>query len=344
MSPATRQNLEKIHKWAGLIVWPFLLLQAITGVLIVDNEATSQAFDRQMFVSELRHGEADAAAAVRALPRLAPGETYGAVIFPIRENFPVLAIKVPATPAIPTMIALDPANGRITGQKPVLAVPMVVANLWHESLFAGPVGKGLLIVIAAAFVVLIVTGLLRWWPKGSLLRAVRIRWAGTLGRTLWQAHAPIGAIFAVILLWLAVTGGLTVVNAMRMAGTEAGNPGALSASAAEIEHAIMVARSRLPGSRIVAIQPASKLTAHHIAVFVDASWRQERVVVARTGEVLAIDHADSLLDWMLPLHRGSMLPESGRALWYVFAAGLIALSVSGFVINRAKRKLRQKRA
>lgn len=343
MSPTTRQNLEKIHKWAGLVVWPFLLFQAITGALIVDNEATSQFFDSQMFVSELRAGEADSAAALRALPRLDAGETYGAVIFPIREDFPVLAIKVPATPAIPTMIAVDPANGRITGQKPVLAVPMVVANLWHESLFAGPVGKGLLILIAAAFVVLIVTGVLRWWPKGSLLRAVRIRWAGSLARSLWQAHAPIGAIFAAILLWLAVTGGLTVVNAMRMAEAKPGDASALPASAAEIEHVIIMARSQLPGSRLVAIQPASKLTANHIAVFVDTSWRQERVVLARSGKVLEIDHADSLLDWMLPLHRGSMMPNWVRALWYLFAAGLIALSVSGFVINRAKRKLRQKR-
>ena len=118
MSPATRQNLEKIHKWAGLIVWPFLLLQAITGALIVDNEATSQAFDRQMFVSELRHGEADTAAAVRALPRLAAGEAYGALADMqgcARVYFAIKALGAPkpiepVSAAMPATIPMSPAG------------------------------------------------------------------------------------------------------------------------------------------------------------------------------------------------------------------------------------------
>lgn len=343
--PVKRNWIDTIHKWAGLIVWPFLVLQAITGALIVDNERTSQFFDSQMFVATPRTGEIDPAVVDQALPKLRPGEAYASVIFPIKDDFPVLAIKVPSTPGIPTMIAIDPANRKILGQKPVLAVPNVVANLWHESLFAGTVGKIILMIIGTAFAAMIVTGLIRWWPKGDKGKALRIRWAGTVGRTMWQAHAPIGVIFSAVFLWLTVTGTLVVANVIgEAAPIPAGNGTTASSSITELANVTSTAQKALPYARLVAIQPVSKLAPVHTLVFVDPQWRQERVVVSKDGLIKAVHPADNVLDWMLPLHRGSMLPEPVRALWYLFALALIGVAISGFVINRSKAGLKRKRS
>jgi uncharacterized iron-regulated membrane protein len=297
-----------------------------------------------MFVALSRTGEVDPATVYQALPTLRPGEAYASVVFPIKEDFPVLAIKVPATPGIPIMIAIDPANGKILGEKPVLAVPNVVANLWHDSLFAGTVGKILLMIIGAAFAAMVVTGVIRWWPKGGKGKGLRIRWAGSVGRTLWQAHAPLGVIFSAVFLWLAVTGTLVVANVIgESPPIPAGNGTTASSSVIELVNATSTAEKALPHARLVAIQPVSKLVSEHTLVFVDPQWRQERVVVRKDGSIKAVHTADNVLDWMLPLHRGSMLPEPVRALWYLFALALIGVAISGFVINRSKARLKHKR-
>lgn len=41
----SRQLLDKIHKWLGLFGLFFLLIQAVTGVLIVNGARTQQWLD-----------------------------------------------------------------------------------------------------------------------------------------------------------------------------------------------------------------------------------------------------------------------------------------------------------
>ncbi len=361
MSAALRAVADRIHKWTALVLMLFFVLQAVTGAIIVNNERTMQLLDPAMYVAQPRTAsEADLAGVLAALPALAPDKLYASVILPIAPDYPALAIVAPRARAAPELMTVDPTTGRLLGRKPIFSNVPILANRWHETMFVEPAGGYVLAGLGLALVVVSITGLIRWWPiGGGVGRALRIRWAGSLGRTVRQAHGPLGALFALAFLWLGVTGGLLVARPFLQPDPSTGGRTAPAAGAGQSAggavdrigpvRAAAVARAALPGHRLMAILPMSRLSPDHTLVFADRFWRQARVRVSGSGEILQrytpaeAPAAAQVFDWLLPLHRGSLLPEWARSLWYLAAFGLVAMAASGLVTNRSRARQRRPR-
>ncbi|WP_298168309.1 PepSY-associated TM helix domain-containing protein [Novosphingobium sp.] len=361
----SRQLLDKIHKWLGLFGLFFLLIQAVTGVLIVNGARTQQWLDPHSY-------RLDQPASVQLpLERYTSaaisrnGQAVASLVLPESATSPVLAVVVPQERALPEMVSIHPATGKVISRNPVLADPVVLANLLHGELGAGKAGKALLMVTGLSLVVLSITGFLRWWPGlGKVRRSLKLRWAGSVSATLWQWHGVIGAVLAILFVWLGLTGALLVGRPFLEPLVNQGNRsadfpelGGLSGAAVQVpakaismDDAFAVAKQAMGDDELRSVLPLSRLSPQHTFVFADHQGRMGVVRVSAAGQISEryrpadMPAANRALDWMLPLHRGSMLPEWLRTVYYVLASGLVLLASSGLVINRKKARLRKRPA
>ncbi len=362
----SRHTLDVVHKWFGLIALFFLVIQALTGILIVDGERTVQWLDPASYRLERPTNSRSSLDLLARSAIAKSGQAVASLVLPESPTAPVLAIVVPSEQALPEMVSLHPDTAEVISRKPVLSNPVVLANLLHGELGAGKAGRAILMLTGLSLAVLSVTGFLRWWPGlGKVRRSLRLRWAGSIGATLWQWHSVLGAFLAILFLWLGVTGTLLVGRPFiepivslgdqgryfpELSGMSATTTGSPAPSTASIDAAYKVAQGAMGSDELRSVLPISRLSPVNTFVFADSQGRMGVARVSSSGAIVEryrpadMPAGNRLLDWMLPLHRGTMLPEWLRTVYYVLATGLVLLASSGLVINRKKARLRRSRA
>ncbi len=192
------------HFFAAAIVIPFVLWQSVTGTLYLWSEWWIDVRHPEMRFVEARGETASYAAQIRAALAAAP-------------NLPVTEIVIPADPgrsttvlfkdgALPVPVFVDPHGARLMGT----LTPSAWLPGWSRALHAGwPLGSAgnyLLELGDCWAVIMVVTGLYLWWPRGrSFLRALWPRWdAG--GRVLLRdLHSCVAVWFSLGLLFFLVS-------------------------------------------------------------------------------------------------------------------------------------------
>lgn len=194
------------HFYAGLICLPFLLLLALTGGLYLFKDPIEQWVYRPLLtVDGPPAGESLGAEALVARALAAePGE---AVRF-VSPSSPGRSAEVGVKTAAAGVVAvyLDPADGRVLGRLADSSRLMNVVKRLHSLALAGKVANLWIEVVAGWGIVLVVSGLFLWWPRGRSGGVVSVR--GQPRQRLWwrDLHAVTGALAAAAILFLAVTG------------------------------------------------------------------------------------------------------------------------------------------
>lgn len=196
------------HFYAGLYVVPFLLMLSITGLIILWVTAISPEFGDRLSVAKT--GEpmritAQANAALKAYPE----GKIGQYIAPLGPENPVL-FRVDRDGGA-RMLALDPYTGTILQDTAKDGTWNEFAtNIHGKLLWGGNGGPGdTLIEIAASLgVLLVVTGLYLWWPRGSnTLGKALVPQFSAKGRLFWKSlHSSLGAWISIILLFFFLSG------------------------------------------------------------------------------------------------------------------------------------------
>ncbi len=193
------------HFYAGLLCLPFLILLSVTGsVYLFKDEINRTLFAYRTVVP------------VRATPPLSPER----LIFIAAEAVPDAAPKTFASPDAPdraaivtmagpqgrTLVYLDPYDGAVLDRVGRDAEAMMVVRRLHSLAYFGPVANGLIEVVAGFTVILVLSGIYLWWPRGQGGGVVTVR--GTPRRRVWwrDLHAVTGFVAGAGLLFLATTG------------------------------------------------------------------------------------------------------------------------------------------
>lgn len=196
----------RCHFYAGLYVAPFLIMLAVTGLIMLwsavlvgrDGEKafTVTPAASQVLVSQ----QADAALAAvpgsSLVQYIAPRTPEGAAVF-----------RVTAGEAA-TMVAVDPYTGTVLGSWERRNGLYDLADTIHGTLLIGDIGDRLIEIAAGFGVVLIATGLYLWWPReGRGLARMLVPQLSARGRALWKSlHATIGFYVSLILLVFLLSG------------------------------------------------------------------------------------------------------------------------------------------
>lgn len=190
------------HSYAGLVVLPFLAMLAVTGALyLYKPEIESVVYARWSHVQP--HGAPLPLATISGRAERATGAKVSQIA---SSAAPEESWRLTLTTASgdKRTAFVDPYSGRVLGITGQGGLMGTVKNI-HSLMIAGPIGNALIEIVAGWAIVLVLTGLYLWWPRGAS-PAIGVR--GRPSRRLfWRdLHASTGLIAGAVVLFLAVTG------------------------------------------------------------------------------------------------------------------------------------------
>lgn len=192
------------HFYAGLFVAPFMIILAVTGLIMMyigyfdgrDGEKiTVPIGTERLTVSE------QAEAALASIPDsslvewLKPRTDENVSVFRVRHG------------DRQSMVAVDPYTGAVVDTWVRRAGWYDFADGIHSDLLLGTTGDRILEIAAGFGIVLVITGLYLWWPRDRGLLGSILPDLSKNGREKWrELHASFGILVSVFLILFLITG------------------------------------------------------------------------------------------------------------------------------------------
>jgi uncharacterized iron-regulated membrane protein len=193
------------HFYSGLYVVPFLLMLAVTGLVMVYFTGFQNRLGQNIHVNPSAP-PVPVSAQVQSVLAAHPGATLKEYVTPKATDLP--AWVVIAQGERTQAVAVDPGTGAILNSVDKDHTVFAWAEKIHGTLLLGDTGDRLIEIAAGLAVVMLVTGLYLWWPRqGTRWSAVLKPNFAATGRPLWKSlHASVGFYGSVILALFLLTG------------------------------------------------------------------------------------------------------------------------------------------
>ena len=193
------------HFYAGLFVAPFMILLALTGIiylfkpqldpLMYDHLINVQpghhtlSADKQLTLVQASYPQAHIS---QYLPPINPERSAQ---FVLHNNGRELNVFI------------NPYSGAVLGQQDAKLNLQAVARALHGELMIGTLGDRLIELAAGWGIVLVVSGMYLWWPRGQSAAGVLWPRFSRRGRVLWRdLHAVTGFWGGALLLFMLISG------------------------------------------------------------------------------------------------------------------------------------------
>ncbi len=193
------------HFYAGLFVAPFMILLALTGIIyLFKPQLDPLMYDHLINVQPAHHAlSADEQRnLVQAIYPQAHISQYLPPINPERSAQFVLH-----NGGRELNVFINPYSGTVLGQQDAKLNLQAVARALHGELMIGTLGDRLIELAAGWGVVLVVSGMYLWWPRGQTAAGILWPRFSRRGRILWRdLHAVTGFWGAALLLFMLLSG------------------------------------------------------------------------------------------------------------------------------------------
>ena len=201
-----RRALFQVHLWSGIALGLYVFLMSVTGSVLVYRNELYRATEREPIISTGSGPRLTDEQLTEAAGRLYPAYRVESIV---RPRNPDQSVDVMLRQGKDIKHQLfDPRTGADLG-KTVPTGYWLVSQLLdlHDNLFAGPTGRTVNGVGAAALTGVALTGLVVWWPgsktwKRSLALHRGVGWK----RWNWHLHSMIGFWSLAFTLVFAVSG------------------------------------------------------------------------------------------------------------------------------------------
>ncbi|WP_425445627.1 PepSY-associated TM helix domain-containing protein [Xanthomonas pisi] len=192
------------HFYAGLLVLPFIIWLALTGAAFLYQDAIDRTVHHGLKVVPAGAARASAQHLVEVAQR-SDGGTLFRYTTPKRADASAEIGLVDAQ-GTRKVVYVDPYRRRVLGSLLEHGTLAWTIRRLHSLELIGPFARGLIEMAAGWAIVLVLTGVYLWWPRGRRGGVVSVR--GTPGQRLfWRdLHAVTGAGVGAVLLFLALTG------------------------------------------------------------------------------------------------------------------------------------------
>lgn len=206
-SPSSRfySTVWRWHFYAGLYVTPFLIILAVTG-LIMMWAATINGRNGENTAIPVGTATISVGAQAIAAASAVPGGKVSTYIAPNAPDH-VAGFRVDEGDNS-WIVLVDPYTGAVVDKVRRNGGLYDIADKIHGTLLIGTLGDRLIEIAASLGMVLIATGVYLWWPRNSRTVAVALK-LDLRGRRrpLWKSlHQTIGAYAAIILALFLVSG------------------------------------------------------------------------------------------------------------------------------------------
>ncbi|NNB30236.1 PepSY-associated TM helix domain-containing protein [Pseudomonas fragi] len=193
------------HFYAGLFVAPFMILLALTGIIyLFKPQLDPLLYDHLLTVTPTHHG----LSADEQLSRVQTAYPQGHIsqyLPPINRERSGQFVLSSAGRELNVFI--NPYTGQILGEQDAKLNLQAVARALHGELMIGTLGDRLVELAAGWGVVLVVSGLFLWWPRGQSAAGILWPRLNRRGRVLWRdLHVVTGFWGAALLLFMLISG------------------------------------------------------------------------------------------------------------------------------------------
>jgi len=365
--PGTRwyNAVWRWHFYAGLFCIPFVLWLATTGSIYLWRPQIEAWLDRPYTHLAIHGPAASPDAQVAAAVRAVPGSAFDKYILPQHPDDAVSILV--SKHGIDTRVRLNPETLKVLQVIQEEHRPMRRVFHLHGELLAGAWGSYLVETAACWAIVMILTGLYLWWPRGRRGRAGVLYPRLKRGRRmLWRdLHATAGIWVSFFALFLILTGlpwaqgwgtYLKEVRTLTHTGDgapdwtiggkpvdpHAGHQGIAMApppiEAGAIERVIAAARPAGIAPPVLIDAPRRPGGAWHVESDADDRPLRADMMVDGTGRVLSFrpfaqrQWIDRLVGYGVAIHEGVFFGLANQILGTLTALFLIVLSISGAVL------------
>nr|WP_278185491.1 PepSY domain-containing protein [Pseudomonas viridiflava] len=193
------------HFYAGLFVAPFMILLSLTGMIyLFKPQLDNLMYSDLLSVTPAHHQISADELQQRVL------STYPQAA--ISKYFPPVSAEGSAQFVVldegrEMNVFVDPYRGEILGTQDAKQNLQAIARALHGELMIGTVGDRLIELAAGWGIMLVISGLYLWWPRGSRVAGVLWPRLTARGRVLWKdLHAVTGFWGSLILLFMLLSG------------------------------------------------------------------------------------------------------------------------------------------
>jgi uncharacterized iron-regulated membrane protein len=359
------------HFYAGLFCIPFVLVLAASGSLYLFRPQIEAFIDRDLMRLERTGAPASQEAIVQAALESRPGSRLSSIILP--EGPAHAARLIVSDNGERHRVYVHPDTLEVLKSVPEEARFDRVVFRLHGELLMGEAGSVLVELAASWAIVMVLSGLFLWWPRGTrgLAGVLYPRLGAGAGRALRDLHAVIGVWTSALALFLLVTGmpwslvwGGAFKQVREWTGTlEKPQDWSLSKADEHAEHMRRDAASAWPSPHAVSLD---RVVATAIALELappvlltppthdDPYWwaksnaqnrplREDVAISPATAEIVTRDTfaerhpIDQAVGWGIAAHEGQLFGPVNQALGLFAASGLCLLSVTGFLMWRRRR-------
>lgn len=361
---AAKKVLTLAHRWVGLALAVLVLLQAGTGLLLVNKAALEPLMHPEARV--VAGSAAPLDAVVAALHATHPDLRLDRIYTPERPDRALVARMLDERRAM-TIVLVDPASAKVLSSGPLTSYPLQLAERLHVSLLQGAAGQVVLLIEGICLLFMAISGVIVWWPKLKLLgQALTIHTKAGSRRLLRDLHLVPGALAAVLIAISAFTGAGMIAEPILKAAVRPFAPvspdlalpempplapgqNLRSAQSAMNQLTARFPEGRMrhirflgPGERLVGVVMESRAAlnprAHHLAAVDRADGR---LIVWEDGDRQLT--GDAILAWLLPIHTGEVLGWARTWTMSLMALVLGLLTVTGVWMWAVKPRRRRPR-
>ena len=193
------------HFYAGLFVIPFMIMLAVTDSIYLFKPQLDNLLYSDLMLVRPAGQALSADQQLDKLRQAYPQATVGQYLPPVDAEHS--AQFVVSLDGRKTNLFLDPYSGQVLGTQDAQNNLQAIARSLHGTLLIGMVGDRLIELAAGWAIVLVVSGLYLWWPRGQGMRGVFWPRLANRGRLFWwDLHAVTGFWGSLVLLFMLLTG------------------------------------------------------------------------------------------------------------------------------------------
>lgn len=355
-----------VHRWLGFISGLVVFIVSSTGCIFCFQDEIQNAIHSWRKVPE-QHKAYIAPSQLKSIALAQFPKSSANYIYYFGKDRPgaVLA-NVPGKGF--TDIFIDPYNGKVLHSEVLTGNFFTIIEYIHLYLLLPPkIGQMVVGVSVIIFVVLMITGIVLWWPKrkSDRKRSLTIKWNGRWRRVNYDLHNVLGFYATSIALILAITGLAIAFEWVNKGIYTAANLGRNYAS----EHVM----PKSDTSNLVDLKSASSIDKAFIQaemlspqaemfLIADDAGKSSPISITAYAQSLHYGHSDvyyfdrysgkllkklpytqkstgmKMNDLNYDLHVGQALGLPGKILAFLASLICASLPVTGFIVWLGKRK------
>ena len=347
------------HRWVALTLGGILVLSGLTGALLVVAPPIDRWLHADYFVAASSEDKTPVSLELLR-QRLASefGPDAALTFRPPRQAGDTLQVTVRGSWV--GTVYLHPSSGVEQGRRGANASVVALLHGFHSNLWLQQTGKAVLAWVALAYLVLLVSGLVLWWPRKWPPSFRMVLDKGSL-RALFDIHRTGGVLLALFLavsvatgaylVWRPIGGWISWVSGAAPVTAPALPPG--SGKALPLDDLVARAQAVFPDGRIGFVLYKPNLD-KPLAIRMDLpddphpNGRSNVWLDPRSGAVLAAhrwseqDPGTKINSYVFPLHTGELGGVPLQVVVTLLGVALVILGGSGIGLWWTRRAVRRR--